>query len=78
MNRKKAVLLITIVLVMLLMVGAAYAARSREAPKSEKKGIGGQFFQGIGCLFKCGWPAWIVILLPPIAVWFYTRFIHVF
>jgi|ETN01SMinimDraft_4_1059930.scaffolds.fasta_scaffold26675_2 hypothetical protein len=75
---KKAAILITILIVSLMVVSTVYAAReTREAASSkvESKGVGGQFIDGTVCLFKCGWPAWILLILPPVAIWFYKRFI---
>jgi|TARA_Y100000310_G_C20693513_1_gene823929 uncharacterized membrane protein len=75
--KRKTLLIIVVLIVLLLTVSSVYAA-TRAKPTQEKTGVGRRFFDGIVCFLKCGWPAWILILLPPVAVWFYTRFIHVF
>ncbi|MFH1450734.1 MAG: hypothetical protein ABIF92_02015 [archaeon] len=78
MNKKTALFLVVLIF-LLMTVSAVSAARTTTASSSsDDQGIGGRILDSIVCLFQCGWPAWILLLLPPIAVWFYTRFIHVF
>jgi hypothetical protein len=71
---KKLLLILTVLIVSLLLFSAVYAARKTESAVAEKKGIGGQFLDGIWCTLKCGWPAWILLVLPPVAIYFYKRF----
>jgi len=76
--KKKTIIILTVLIVTLLIISTVYAARTKPEPASTKKGGIKGFFDSIFCLFKCGWPAWILLLLPPIAVWFWCRILHVF
>jgi len=75
--KRKTILILTIIVITLLLASTVYAARKTAEPV-KKPGFGRRILDSIVCLFKCGWPAWIFLLLPPIAIWFYTRFINIF
>lgn len=82
MNKKLA-LIASVIIISILIAGTVFAAtrassKGTQTAAAEEQGIGGKILDSVVCLFTCGWPAWVLLLLPPIAVWFYTRFIHVF
>ncbi len=77
----KRVISVAAVLLMLITLGTALGARrTTDQPVTEESpGLAMQFGQSFACMFtECGWPTIIILVLPAIAVWFYTRFIHVF
>lgn len=75
MNRKTKAIAIVAILGLLMSASAVLAARSEEAAAAEDPGIGGQFLDSFLCIFtRCGWPAIIIFILPPIAIWFYKKF----
>jgi len=74
--KRKTIIIITILLVLLFIASATYARTTKTVEK--KPGVARRFFDGVVCLFQCGWPAWLFIVLIPAAVWFYTWIWHVF
>jgi len=69
---KKAILVIALVL--LLLTAAAVNARTKKKVE-EKPGVAKQFLDSVLCIFtQCGWPAIILFILPPVAIFVYKKF----
>jgi len=71
MNKKRVLLVLALVLIALLVVEGVMARK--EAPAPKKRGIGGQFLDSFVCIFKCGWPAIVILILPAVAIYIYKK-----
>ncbi|MFH1424098.1 MAG: hypothetical protein ABIG20_00270 [archaeon] len=81
MNNKKTKALIIVGFIVLLIAADAVLAAAREetTPQQKEGGIASQFLGSLKCIFtECGWPAIIIFILPPIAMWVWKKFFSVF
>lgn len=73
MNKKTAILCIALIL--LLLTATAVSAATKRTVKEEKPGVAKQFLNSLLCIFtQCGWPAIIIFILPPVAIFVYKKF----
>ena len=72
MNKK--ILLIVILLTILIAASAVMAQRRTTEAKVEEKSVFSQFGQSFVCIITdCGWPAIVILILPPIAIYIWKK-----
>ena len=70
----KKVLILTTLLIFLLVTSMAFAQRRTATTEPEAKpGIASQFGSSFVCILQCGWPAMVLMALPPIAVFIWKK-----
>lgn len=70
----KKVVLVSVFLVFLLLVGGVFAQRGDEETSGQKPGLAGRFLDSFVCIFtQCGWPAIVIFILPPIAIYIWKK-----
>jgi hypothetical protein len=71
MNKK--ILLIAILITILIASSAVMAQRRTSEAATQEKSVFAQFGESFVCIIGCGWPAIVILILPPIAIYIWKK-----